>query len=396
LASSCAFPRSRAIAQNDGPVALLSVPGNGIVQWPSIAARSDTILVVGNVFQGDSVRARPAYLGRLRQSASGDLIALPPVELPRGDFLFAYPRIIAAGGKLHLIWAEFATRPQTPAAWQQATYLGKTLWHAALSDGAWSAPERIASGDALGWSDEVGAVAVDADGILHVLAWKGDNGTVPHVSDFRLVGGHWESSILPFTGLNPATAVGARGDAIIIALIDERLDTARVMVLESTDHGMHWSNPLIASQRPRIEGTVTRLSFATTDEALILAIGEKAANSFQLDTIRVVRLEGSRGLSAPRFVSPPPAADQFVLTGTSCGSVIMLTRSLSATPQVTQIAIPSKSLPVVSHPLLGKSGFSAFPGIIAARRSVIAVFTYNLEAGARAQTAAMVLSACPP
>jgi hypothetical protein len=372
------------------------VPRNGIVQWPSIAARSDTIFIVGNVFRGDSLGARPAYLGRLRQSGGGNLIALPPVEFPRGDFLFAYPRIVAAGGKLHLIWAEFATRPQTPTAWQQATYLGKSLWHAALDDGAWSAPEQIASGDALGWSDEVGAVAVGADGILHVVAWKGDNGTVPHVNEFRLIAGHWESSILPYTGLNPATALATRGDTIAIALVDERLDTARVMVLESTDHGMHWTNPLVASRRPRLEGTVTRLSFATTDAALILAIGEKAANSFQLDTIRTVRLEGSRGLSAPRFVPPPPAADQFVLTGTSCGPVIMLTRSLSAKPQVIQVTIPSKSMPTVSRPLLGQSGFSVFPGIIAARRSVIAVFTYNSETGARAQTAAMTLSVCPP
>lgn len=398
LTSTSALPQSPAVAEakDPEPIALLGVPGNRVVQWPSVAARSDTIFVVGNVFQSDSLGARPAYLGRLYQSAAGSLKALSPVELPPGDFLFAYPRIVVAGSKLHLIWAEFATRPHTAFAWQRATYLAKSLWHAVLDDGAWSSPQRIASGDALGWSDEVGGVAVGADGIVHVAAWKGDNGGVPHVNDFRFVAGRWENTILPFTGLNPSTAISTRSDTLAISLVDERLDTARVIVLESIDQGKHWGNPFVVAQRSRRQATVTHLSFVTADRTLILTIGEKPPNSAQLDTIRMVRLNGSRAFSAPLLIPPPPAADQFVATGTSCGSALMLTRSLSARPQIVQTTISLDSSRSVSRRLLSNSGFSAFPGIIATQRSVIAVFAYNRAIGAPTWTAAMTVSVCPP
>ena len=78
-----------------------------VLAWPSVAVRSDTAFVAGNVVSGDSLIARPAYLGHVRQKDSGDLIPLAPLELPVGDFQFAYPRIALAGSTLHLVWAEF-------------------------------------------------------------------------------------------------------------------------------------------------------------------------------------------------------------------------------------------------------------------------------------------------
>ena len=64
---------------------------------------SDTRFVAANLFpiRGDSLDARPAYVGRLIKNASGDRVALKRLELPRGDFEFAYSRTIAASGKIH-------------------------------------------------------------------------------------------------------------------------------------------------------------------------------------------------------------------------------------------------------------------------------------------------------
>ncbi len=395
LASACASPRSLAMAQSPSPVALLSIPWNGVVQWPSIAARSDTFFIVGNVFHGDSVPARPAYLGRLWQNASGGLVALPPLELPPGDFQFAYPRIVAAGDRLHLVWAEFATRPASVRVWPQVTLLAKGLWHATLDNGVWSAPEKIAGGYELGWSDETGAATVDASGALHVTAWMADSGSIPQATDLRLLGGHWDRTSFPYTGLNPSVAFASHGRTSVVALVDERLDTARVVVLESSDHGNHWTNPRMVASRPRREGSFSRLAFVATDDGFVLAIGEKADKSYYLDTIRVLRLHGSTVLSATQFL-PPTAADQFVMTGTACGSAVMLTRELSATPQLVEITIPRSSPISEGRRLLEKAGLSTFAGIVAGPQSVVAVFAYNPEVGTAAHTAALTLRVCPP
>lgn len=397
LLASCCSPPSPVVGQaNSGPVTLLGVPQNQLIRWPSIAVRSDTVFVAANVFplQGDSLMVRPAYLGRLRQNEAGDLVALAPLDLPPGDFQFAYPRIIPAGGRLHLVWGEFGSSPRTTAVWPPSRVT--SLWHAVLDSGPWSAPERFATAYWFGWNDQTGDVAVDASGALHVAAWKGDTGSIPRVQDFRLAGGQWESSSLPYTGLNQATAIATRGDTVVIALVDEPLDTARVMVVESTDSGTHWTNPIVASWRPRSEGSVSHLAFGTTADGLLLAIGEKANDSFYLDTIRVLRLYGAPARSTPQFVTPPPTADQFVLAGTSCGAVVMLTRNFSSNLQIFQVTIPRDSSGAVTRPLLSTAGFSASPGVAAGRRSAIAMFAYNTAAGAPGRSAAMTLPVCSP
>lgn len=394
LLVSCKSPSPLAGQMSSGLVTLLAVPEKQFIRWPSIALRSDTVFVVANVFQGESLTVRPAYLGRLRQSARGDLVALAPLELPAGDFQFAYPRIIVAGSRLHLIWAEFGFRPRTTMAWQQASLLRKSLWHSALLDGVWSVPEKIATGEGLGWDDETGSVAVDASGTLHVAVWKGNTDSIPHVHDFRLDGVRWDSSRLPYTGLNPAAAIATRGDTTVLAAIAEAGDTARVMVLESTDHGKQWTNPVVVSSRLKVQGSVSHLALVRTANGLVLAIGEKSNDSFYLDTIRVLRLQGSRPLSTPQFVPPPPTADQFVMAGTSCGSIVILTRSLSAKPQIFQITIPPDSSRTVSRPLLDSAGFSAFPGITAAGQSVIAAFVYTPATNTPPRNAVMPLHVC--
>jgi hypothetical protein len=379
-----------------GPVALLGIGENQALQGPSIAVRSDTAFVAGNVFSGDSLIARPAYLGRVRQYDGGVLVPLVPLELPPGDFQFAYPRIVAAGGKLHLVWAEFESRPHTVNAWRSPANRPTSLWHAALDKGTWSPPERIATAYWFGWNGETGGAAVDASGTLHVAAWKGDIDSIPHVHDFRLAGGHWEDSSLPYTGLNQTTAIAMHGDTVVVAVVDEPRDTSRVMVVESTDHGTHWTNPIVASRRPRLQGSVSRLVFAPTADGILLAIGEKASDSFYLDTIRVVRMKGANRPSTTRFIDPAATVDGFELAAAPCGSAVMLLRTYSLTPQLFALTLPRDSLVPVIRPLFAPARVATFPGLAVGRRSALTVFGFDSATGAPWRSVAMTLPVCPP
>jgi hypothetical protein len=394
LASHCVSSPRPAEQADKGPVTLLGLDSHAL-QWPSIAVRSDTAFVAGNVFfPGDSLIARPVYLGRVHQRSDGELVSLPPLQLPTGNFQFTYPRIALAGRTLHLVWAELEPRPRTVSEWRAITNRPTSLWHAAFEYDRWSSPERIATAYSFGWNSETGGVAVDASGTLHVAARKGDIDSVPHVHDFRLADGHWEESALPYTGLNESMAIATLGDTTIVALIDEPRDTARVMVVESTDHGAHWTNPIVASSRPRMQGAVSRLAFASTADGLLLAIGEKARSSFYLDTIRVVRLTGITRPWTTRFIEPPPDVDGLELAAAQCGSAVMLLRTLSGRPQVFELTLPTDSTASMIRPVLASATISAFPGLWAGRRSAIAVFGYIAAAGSPWRNAAMPLRVC--
>jgi hypothetical protein len=391
--SHCAAPASPAGREESGPVALLGLEKQSL-QSPSIAVRSDTAFIVGNTFSGDSIIARPAYLGRVR--LNGDLVPLEPLELPPGDFQFAYPRIAAAGGTLHLVWAEFESPPRTVVAWRALTNRPTSLWHAARERGAWSAPKRIATAYSFGWNGETGGVAVDASGTLHVAAWKGILDSVPHVRVFRLAGERWEDSPLPYTGLNQTTAIATRGDTVVVAAIDQPGDTSRVMVIESTDHGVHWTSPIVASSRLRRQGSVTRMAFARMSDGLLLVIGEKPDDSFYLDTIRVVHLKGATRRPTTRFIDPPETVDGFELAALPCGSVVMLLRTFTLTPQLFELTLAADSSAPAVVPLFAPARIAAFPGIGASQRSAIAVFGYDSANGTPWRTVAMEVRGCSP
>jgi hypothetical protein len=391
--SHCSAPASYAATQIKGPVTLLGLREHQTLQWPSIAVRMDTAFIAGNIFAAESLIARPAYLGRVHQNGDGSLIPLAPLELPPGDFQFAYPRIAWAGDTLHLVWAEFESRPLTVTDWRFLTiYRLTSLWHAQRVHGAWSPPKRIATAYSFGWNAETGGVAVDARGTLHVAVRKADIRAIPHVHDYRFVNGQWEDSPLPYTGLNEATAIATRGDTIVVAVVDEpRFDSSRVMVIESTDHGAYWTNPIVASSRPRLQGKVTRLAFARMPDGLLLAVGEKPNDSFYLDTIRIVRLKGAIRPPATRFIEPPETIDGFELAMAPCDSAVMVLQTFSLKPQLYELRLPIDSAAPVIRPLSDAANMATFPGIASGRRSPIAVF---FEMGTPWRTVAMTVRAC--
>ena len=397
VSASCFSHHPALTNRPDGsPVALAALGEHETLRWPSIAVRSDTIFVAGNVFSADSLMARTAYLGRVRQDKGGDLVSLAPLELPHGDFQFGYPRIASAGGKLHLVWAEFEPRPQSVTAWLALTNRPTSLWHAVLEHGGWSTPERIATAYRLGWNGETGGVAVDTSGTLHVAVWKGDIDSLPHVHDFRLAGSTWHDSSVPYTGLNQTTAIATRADTTFLAVVDEPRDTSRVMVMKSVDHGAHWTSPIVASWRPGRQGSVSRLVFAPTAHGLLLAIGEKANDSFYLDTIRVLLLKGGARPSRTQVIEPPPTVAGFVMAVAPCDSVVMLLRTFSLAPQLLELTLPGDSETRVIRPLLATARVAMFPGIAAGPRSAIAVFGYARSTGTPWRSVAMTLPACSP
>lgn len=365
LVSCLILPGDGCVAsQSSPPIArvavttLVGVPGSHVVQWPSVALRADTVYVAGNVFDGEALKARPAYIGRLLRNVDDSLVPLPPLELPAGDFQFAYPRVVPTTGALHLIWAEFATRPLTRSEWYTATYLRESLWHATLTNGTWSTPVRITSGEILGWNDEVGGVVAGRQGSLHVVSRRAQVDSIPLVYDFRMTGDRWEGiAVAEARGLTSATAVAAQGDTLIAAFVNDSSDPARVVLVRSGDDGRSWAPLLVMPTRPRSQASVSRIAIAATPKGLVLVVGEKPDDSFFLDTIRVHRIRGTRVTSTVALAAPQ-SADQFVVAATRCGAVVMLTRSFSTSPQVSRITLRAdEDRPIiVKH--LKAAGFS--------------------------------------
>ena len=77
------------------------------------------------------------------------------VGRPPGAFRFAYPRAITDGhGRLHLLWAEpDSANRHTPIAMVRSHLT--TLWHAKYDGMHWSLPERLYTGTALRWGDQL-------------------------------------------------------------------------------------------------------------------------------------------------------------------------------------------------------------------------------------------------
>ena len=362
-----------------------------MIRWPSMAAVSDTVFIAANLFpvRGNTLDARPLYLGRLHVGTDGQLVGLAPLDLPKGDFQFAYPRIVAADGRLHLVWAEFATRPSTTSMWTQS--LATTLWHAVLDKGTWSVPEAIASSRWLGWSDEAGGAIADGAGNVHVVVWSGDS--IPRVRHVRLRSGHRDTSEVSSVGLNHSTAIAALGDTLVVALVDVASDTQRVSLAVSPDQGEHWSHPIPVSRRAN--GWISHLGFATSSKGQTLAIGEKKYDSFYLDTLRIVSTRAV-SLSAVRAVPLPPAAASFDFAPTPCGSAVLLVRSFTVPPQTFRITVERDLSATAPRPLVDGAGFTTFSSVIATRRSAIAVFGYAGKSDTLGRSVGMALPTCSP
>lgn len=376
-------------------VGLPGLPGKSVLRAPSVAVDGDTVFVAANLFLLDSVVGPPAYIGRLHRTADGGLQPLDRLPLPPGEFQFAYPRILAGNGRLHLVWAELANRWSAYQEWATPANLATTLWHAVREGGTWSTPERIDSATVFAWNVDAGGAALEASRMLHVVAWKGDDGEVPRVVDYRWSEGHWEAARLPFTpGLNQATAVTAWGDTVTIAFVESVADPSRVLVVASRDHGQSWSAPHIASQRRPHQASIRRLGLAPAADRILLAIGEQPFHSSSLDTLRVVWLTRDLRRLGVRLVDLSATVDGFELAGGSCGAGILLLREFSSAPRLsTAILAGPDAVPVIRQVLPGSR--TLFPAIGADEGWAVAAFA-ELPAAAPLRNVAMAIPLCPP
>lgn len=370
------------------------LPVRAVLRSPSVAVDRNVVYVAANLFYSDSVVGPSAYIGRLRRTAAGELLPMDRLGLPHGDFQFAYPRVAAGGGRLHLVWTELASRWRTNSQWATPANFSTSLWHAVREHGKWSTPVRISTSTRFGWDVQTGGVALEASGALHVVVWKGDDYRVPHVFDFRLSGGRWKGDSLPYLpGLMRATAAAVRGDTVIIAMVETLADTARVLVVASRDHGAAWPAPLVASQRSTLKAIVQRLALAPAAGGLLLAVGEQPHERSSLDTIRVFRLTGSLKTTSERIIAPPRSVAGFDLAAGPCGAGLLLLNSFSSEPHLfTAALIPDASTPVIR--LLLPAVRTTFSGMVSDRGSAIAVFNVFPDS-APYRNVATILPICP-
>jgi hypothetical protein len=111
-------------------------------------------------------------------------------------------------------------------------------------------------------------------------------------------------------------------------------------------------------------------------------------------SIRVVHLSASARSPTTTFIDPPHAVDGFELTGTSCGSPLMVLRTLSTAPRLLQLVLDDARAARNLDPLLASAAVAMFPGLAANARSVLAAFGYAAAADSAWHAVIMPLSPC--
>lgn len=221
------------------------------LRWPSATAWRDTLYIVGNVVPTDittKLDVRPAKIVRV----PGD-----PIDLPPGDFLFAYPKgVFTSSGTYHLFWAEPDERNANGVAWSPANF--RTLWHSRLLNGSWSEPEPIFRGARVIWGAEQGMVAVDDDQTIHVVLPGSAIGA--HAATFYLRGNvqGWAVREFPFAAAYVSIAI-SQPDSLFVAFTapdrSVQSDGNSVFVMTSPDMGTSWTVPVLVQRSGRRAAT---------------------------------------------------------------------------------------------------------------------------------------------
>ena len=408
LLSGCALTRKKPYVHTDASAqsataidtsrALVLLPGlseRSVLRAPSVAIDGSTVFVAANLFSGDSVVGPSLYLGRLRRTATGALLPLDRLELPPGEFQFAFPRVVAGGGRLHLVWCELASRWRTNAEWETPVNRSQSLWHSVLEHGVWSLPTRISTATQFGWDAKNGGVALERSGALHAVVWREIDGEAIRVIDFRWSGNGWHDVTLPYRpGLMRSTAVATRGDTVIVALVETREDTSRVVVAASPGADASWTAPLIVPSRAMREASVTRLALAAAGDELLLAIGEQPDRRSSLDRLRVFRVTGDLHTTNETTVDLPPTVAGFDLAAGPCGAGVLLLNTFSTEPRLYTAAITrDASTPVIARLLPWTR--AVFSSMAATQDAAIAAFVY-FPVASRYWNVATVIPMCPP
>jgi hypothetical protein len=213
---------------------IVAVPVGAVVQWPSLAAKGDTVYVTGNVMRPDGARPPSFVIARI----PGDTI-----PAPSDASAFAFPHTaIDRAGRLHLVWGETDsdssgtldfTRPIT------------AIWHAVYAGGRWSTPTRLSGGFKFYWSAAEQGLAADSGGSIHLVVSGvdslGRHSTVYH----RWANGTWRSERVAGKSFS-SSILALTGDSIVILFAGPlQPDSPHVwlQVMRGSRDGEPWTVP---------------------------------------------------------------------------------------------------------------------------------------------------------
>ena len=169
---------------------------------PSLAAKGDTVAIIGDYFPWSMNPTEPAGMLFLQP---GGRIALPP------GYGTGYPKAIYdRKGTLHIFWAEFNQAPSSIFAWQSGV---RAVWHSALSPRGWSPADRVAAGRQIEWSLDEGEVAVDVRNRLHVLVQVIDTSDLG-LGDYEFADDRWGRRVIAIMGTFARVATTSEGTLV--------------------------------------------------------------------------------------------------------------------------------------------------------------------------------------
>lgn len=321
-------------AQLQGWSSSVPLPGlrvNSLIHSSQLAARGESVFLVGNLYpdSGTSAPPRPLFLAGVPGGTN--------LGLPAGDFQFVFPKIaIRSNGAIDIVWAEFDAPVARLMMWSNA--IQTTLWHARLQDGTWSKPEQIFRAKILQWTEDDGHLAIDRNGRLHAAVWA-QRDSISGV--FHLVEdpGGWR--IVPVAGgiLHSGAAVGTWRSSTFIAYDtgfgDEEGKGLTVARLAPDGSSAKDSVTLRLLQRRR----VVHPTFLEANGSIFLAWSEQPEKKTSFDSLRIARWDdaAARWIHA-RSIELPEGTNKFALAVSPCGEFAALTEAFTMKPSVIELS----------------------------------------------------------
>ena len=303
-----------------------SVVGSAVARFPSIAATTDPVYVVGNdiaFFGPDLVQDNPLVVLEL----GGHRLSAPP-----GAFRFAFPRAIAdEGNRLHLLWAEpsDASLPVSSAGWLQQKLAN--VWTATYTAGrGWSQPRTIYQGSRLGWRNAVvgtGDITAPPKWALSVVD-LGHPGQRQVIVLFHVEDGQMVATVPDETGKAVQSSVASAGTDVFLGFISPiprevigpvGSDVNSVYLKVSHDGGRSWNAAMLVSRSGEFPAHGLR-TLLSPDGSIHLVWRQTLARDE--GAIRhVTSADGGRTWSQPDDLLLAPKASGLRAVADPCGRV---------------------------------------------------------------------------
>ena len=361
------------------------VPADQTLRWPSAVMRRDTMYIAANMFptKDVSLRARPLVLLR----APGT-----PIPLPDGEFLFAYPKLVAShAGDLHLFWGEYDQIPTRPmwSGWITR------VWHARWARGRWSKPDEVIHAPVILWSEHDRQIVVDGNDRISLVIPAAMNGGTPTLVYVRGVAAEWSTHAFEQFA-NYASIAVTGPHSLMAAFVGPNAavqrDHGSVFMTRSVDDGSHWTTPVVVSSVPGQTAFAPQLFDAGQALGLAWYTGVNATREKRL-IVTAGAFDGSGWTTA--FEEPlPTTATGFRIGGMKCGDVVALVETFEGQrPNVRKVTW-RRGAPAIATALAPELESASSAAIGVADRSLWAVFNSKSANATTVRPAVAPLAQC--